>query len=152
MSRASKIFQTWLTSSSSEEEPTVQATDIVFSNIADTSVSISWTRGNGSQVLVIAKHGGAVDSTPVDESSYSASSTLGSGDELGTDNFVVYKGTGTSVTISGITQDSEIHIRAFEFNGTGNENYLTDTASGNPADADTFTEEYQNIIDHANAA
>src|SRR5215203_2966327 len=45
-------------------EPTVQASTIVFSNVGATSMTVSWTNGNGSSRLVLAREGSPVDAAP----------------------------------------------------------------------------------------
>ncbi|MBI2418412.1 MAG: hypothetical protein HYV28_11045 [Ignavibacteriales bacterium] len=106
-------------------EPTVQASSIVFDNIQSNSFDISWTSGNGSNRVVIAHAGTAVDVTPADGSIYSANAAFGSGSQIGTGNYVVYNGTGSSVSVSGLSKATTYHFTVFEFNGSsGSENYL----------------------------
>ena len=107
-------------------EPTVQASNITFANIAQTSFDINWTNsGNGSNHLVIVKSGIAVDANPVDGASYTSATTFGTGSLLGTGNYVVYNGTGSTVSISGLTKATKYYVSIFEFNGSGgSENYL----------------------------
>jgi endonuclease G len=63
-------------------EPTVQASNVTFSNITATSLTVSWTNGNGSSRLVLAKQGSPVDAAPADGTAYTASASFGSGSEL----------------------------------------------------------------------
>ncbi len=112
--------------------PNTQAGNIGFSNVAQGRMDVSWTRGNGDRVLVVARQGAAVGSDPVDGTSYTADAAFGSGSEIGTGNFVVYKGTGTGVTVTGLTAETDYHFRAYEFNDTYTEKYNTDTATDNP--------------------
>lgn len=123
-------------------EPDTQASDIVFSDVTDTTMTVSWTNGTGANRLVLAHEGAAVDSTPENFSEvYEADAAFGDGSEIGTDNFVVYIGNGDSVAITGLTAETEYHFRAFEFNGTGlSANYNSDTATGNPASQATDAE------------
>jgi hypothetical protein len=126
-------------------EPTVQATTLLFTTVTDTTLTLSWTNGDGATRIVLAKSGGAVDSDPVDETTYAADAAFGSGDQLGTGNYVLFNGSGNSVDVTGLTKNTTYHFRVFELNGgAGAENYFTDTASGNPASQ--LTEyEYLNI-------
>lgn len=113
--------------------PTVQALNLNTSVVTPTSITVNWTRGNGAGVLVLVKSGSAVDSLPVDDTNYTAIAEFGDGSQLGTGNFAVYKGTGTSVTITGLTASTSYHIRAFEFNGSGaTSKFFTNTATNNP--------------------
>jgi hypothetical protein len=113
--------------------PSVQAHSLGFSNINTTSVTVGWTRGNGANVLIVARASGAVNSNPSDNTTYTNNSAFGSGTQIGTGNYVVYKGTGNSVTVTGLTVGLIYHFRAYEFGGgAGSEKYLTDDAYLNP--------------------
>ena len=137
-----------------EQAPSTQFSNIQFTFVEDTVVGIRGTRGDGAYILIVCKQGSAVDSHPVDGTSYTASSVFGSGSELGSGNFVVYKGSKTPATIldyiqvvTGLTENTTYHFRVYEFNGSGgSENYLTSTASGNPTSQTTQLPIYQTGI------
>jgi len=119
-------------------EPTTQATNVSFSSVLANSLTTTWARGNGDGVIVIARASGAVNDFPDDGTTYSASATFGSGTQLGTGNYVIYIGTGTSVNLSGLTDGTYYEIRAFEYNNSGtNINYKTSTATNNPNNTTT---------------
>jgi hypothetical protein len=101
-------------------DPTVQATLFTSSAITSTTATVGWTRGNGNQVLVVARAGGAVDADPVDGTDYTANAAFGSGTQIGTGNFVVYKGTGTLVNLTGLTQGTTYHFAIYEFSTPSN--------------------------------
>jgi autotransporter-associated beta strand protein len=124
-------------------EPTVQAHTLTFSSIATNSLNLSWTSGNGANRIVIAKQGSAVDSHPVDGTPYAANGEFESGQQLGTGNYVVYKGSDSGpITVNGLDPATTYHFRVYEYNGSGyGINYLTNSASGNPAS--------QATLDHA---
>ena len=63
-------------------EPTVQASNIVFSTVGATSLTVSWTNGNGASRLVLAREGSPVDAAPADGTAYTANPSFGSGSEL----------------------------------------------------------------------
>jgi hypothetical protein len=110
-------------------EPTTQTSGITFSNIQQTSMTVNWAKGNGTNRLVLVKSASAVDGTPSDGVTYTASSTYGSGTTLGS-SYVAYNGTGDSVNISGLTKASRYYVSVFEFNGSsGSENYLTSSSA-----------------------
>ena len=50
----------------------------------------------------MAREGGAVNADPKNGTAYTANAVFGSGTEIGTGNFVVYNGSGTSVNITGL--------------------------------------------------
>jgi endonuclease G len=67
-------------------EPTVQASNVAFSSVGATSLTVSWTNGNGASRLVLAKQGSPVDAAPADGTAYTASATFGAGSELSPTN------------------------------------------------------------------
>jgi len=107
-------------------EPTIQASNLVFSAVTANSMTLTWTNGNGASRIVLAKSGSAVSSDPADGNSYTANSTFGSGSQIGTGNFVVFASSGNSVTVSNLAPGTTYHFAVYEFNGSaGSENYLT---------------------------
>jgi endonuclease G, mitochondrial len=67
-------------------EPTVQASNVLFSNIGATSMTVSWTNGNGTSRLVLAREGAPVDAAPADGTAYTANAAFGSGSEIAPSN------------------------------------------------------------------
>jgi hypothetical protein len=98
--------------------PTIQASAFVSAKTS-TSITASWTRGNGNNVIVVMKQGAAVSSNPVDGISYTASTVFGSGTQIGTGNYVVYNGPATSVTVTGLTAGTLYYFAIYEYNSTG---------------------------------
>jgi hypothetical protein len=125
-------------SQSLSAEPTTQTSSITFSNIQQTSLTINWAKGNGTNRIVLVKSGAAVDGTPTDGVTYSSSTTYGSGTSVGT-SYVVYNGTGDSVNVTGLTKATRYYVSVYEFNGSaGSENYLaTSPATGNQTSSAT---------------
>jgi len=114
--------------------PATQATSISFPNFGTTQMDVSWTNGNGSNRIVVVHEGAAVDTDPAYQVTYTANATFGSGDQLGTGNYVVYNGTGSSVTMTGLTYGNTYHVRVYEYNGiAGDETYNINTDTGNPS-------------------
>lgn len=122
--------------------PSTQSQSLTF--WGDRVVRIG-TRGNGSRVVIFAKSGGAVDSHPVDATSYTANSTFGLGSQIGTGNYCVYNGVpgpGENLYILGLSYSTTYGIRAYEFNGnSGAEYYNTSSATGNPLSHTTIAEQ-----------
>jgi hypothetical protein len=106
-------------------QPSTNASGVTASLANCNNIQLNFTAGNGTRRLVIAKASSAVNVLPVDGNYYTASSAFGSGTDLGSGNFVVYDGTGTSVTITGVTSGTTYHFGVFEYNGVGfASNYL----------------------------
>jgi hypothetical protein len=115
-------------------EPGTQATNITFSTFTTTSMTVSWTGGNGANHLVLAHASAPVDANPADFTSYSANAAFTSGDQIGTGNYVVFSGAGTSVNVTGLTAATTYHFQVYTYDGTGVlSNFNVNTATGNPA-------------------
>lgn len=101
--------------------PPSQATAFNASSIDGGSgtATLNWTRTSGDNVLVVMKSGSAVDSDPSTGTIYSSSTVFGSGDELGTGNFVVYNGSASSISISNLNPDTTYHVALFEYGSSG---------------------------------
>lgn len=108
----------------------VNANDVssVVSTSRHTFVDLSWTNGLcGDEILVVAKAGSAVSNTPTgDGSAYTANSVFASGTDLGNSEYVVYKGTGTSVSITSLTNGTAYHFSIFSRVGTNWNSGVTD--------------------------
>jgi len=114
-----------------DTQPSTQASAAAMNNATASSLDISWTRGDGDNVLVLINSGSAVDSDPSDATSYTANAAFSSGTEIGTGNYVVYDGTGTSVTVTGLSSSTTYHVAVYEYNeGTGaSQNYNATSAA-----------------------
>ena len=119
-----QVIVTWVTPAT---EPTTQPSNVTFASVTSTGMTINWNNtGDGTNRIVLVKAGSAVDSDPVDGTTYTASTVFGSGSEIGTGNRVVYTGTGNSVSITGLSANTEYFVAVYEFNGSGGgQNYLT---------------------------
>jgi len=110
----------------------------------ETSVDLSWTKGNGNNVIVLAHEGSAVDANPVSGTSYTDNTVFGSGSEIGTGNFVVYDANSNSpsVTVTGLTANTTYYFAVYEY-FTADDCYLTPGLLGDeltlPAQPSTIT-------------
>ncbi|MFD1875636.1 T9SS type A sorting domain-containing protein [Hymenobacter bucti] len=112
-------------------EPTNQST-LTASAVTSTSLQLNLTGGTGTKHLILARLTTAVNATPVDATTYLADAAFGAGTQLGTGNYVVYAGTGSSVTVTGLRASSTYTFAVFDYNDNDTpyaENYLT-TAPG----------------------
>ncbi len=114
--------------------PSTQATNVNFTNIAQTAMTINWTRGNGSNVAVFVKQGAGAITNPTDGVDYTANAVFGTGTQLGSSGYYcVYNGNASSVNVTGLTTSTTYYVQVFEFNGVGaTTKYLTTTATNNP--------------------
>lgn len=97
-------------------EPSIDASNIQFNNATGTSVDVSWTNGNGIGRILIGRQGSPVTDPPVDGVVYTANAAFGTpGTDLGS-GFVLYNGTGNSVTVTGLTPGQTYHFAVVEYN------------------------------------
>lgn len=137
------FFQALLT------QQVIQARDIEFSNFSTTGFTISWKKGSFGKRIVVLTADEDAGAVPTDTTTYTANTSFGSGTALG-DGFVVYNGTGNSVTITNLTANTEYHAQVFEYSGAaGSEVYKTESARRNPNHDFTFTTEYAAVLSRA---
>ena len=106
--------------------PTLQTSAFSFTNVTGNSMTINWTNGNGTSRLIVMKAASAVDAVPENYTSYNSSSNFGSVfAHLGNDNYIVYRFSGTSVTVTGLNPNVVYHVAGFERNGSLGYVYLT---------------------------
>lgn len=103
--------------------PTIAVSSPLTNAIACNSFNLSWTNGNGSNRLVVVSTS-PIAGVPVNGTSYVANNTFGSGGTIAAGEFVVYKGSGSSVFITGLTASTTYYYKIFEFNGCSVD-YLT---------------------------
>lgn len=117
----------------------VQSSNLTFSNISSSSITINFSVGNGSSRIVVASAGSPLlTALPSNQTSYTANSAFGSGSAIG-NGFVVSNGNVSSVTVTNLALASIYFFQVFEYNGTsGTENYLTTSAANNPASQATL--------------
>jgi hypothetical protein len=109
-------------------EPTVTASNFVLKSNTTTTALLSWKSGNGQKRLVLARASAPVNALPLDSNMYTANAIFGSGSQIGSGNFVVYNGMGSSIDISGLNQNLSYYFTVIEYNGTGKSiNYLSST-------------------------
>lgn len=110
--------------------PTTQASALAFT-ASLSSVTATWTNGNGGRRVVIAS------TFPLDDlvaesgiDAYAASSVY-----AGTGQQIVYDGTGTSVTITGLACSTPLYLKVFEYTrcGSGPYDMLLNTTTGTNA-------------------
>lgn len=107
-------------------EPTIVSSAISIDSIASTGMKLSWKSGNGNRRLLMMKQGSSVNQFPTDSAQYVANSIFSSGSNLGSANYVVYDGMGSSAIISGLTSGQNYHFALFEYNGLNKtSNFLT---------------------------
>ncbi len=102
----------------------VQGVSNITAISANQQVKLLWKNYAGPQgifwdeVMVVGKAASTVDAVPTGSGSlYSANSIFGSGTQIGTGNFAVYKGISDTITISGLTNITTYAFKIFVRNG-----------------------------------
>jgi hypothetical protein len=122
-----------------------QASNLAFSRTAGRSLLITWTRGSLDGVIVVFRLTATGITHPTDGDDYTGDPDfLAPPPELtgGPGNFVVYKGTGTSVLVTGLTMETSYSVAVYEYSGVGaGTTYLAPPAA-DPAEATTSTTDF----------
>jgi len=112
----------------------LQASELAFSTVQATQMTIGWTNGNGTSRAVFVKAANTGTAAPADNTTYTANATFASGTQISSTGwYCIYNGTGSSVTVTGLTGGTDYIVQVFEYNGTaGAEKYYAGTATNNP--------------------
>jgi hypothetical protein len=114
--------------------PTVQASNIIFSEVTNAQMTIGWTNGNGEKRAVFIKQASTGTTTTITNTTYTANTAFGSGSQIGSSGWYnVYNGTSNSVTVTGLSANTTYRVQVFEYNGgAGAEVYFQDSGTNNP--------------------
>ena len=104
--------------------PATQASNLTVSNVTGTSLDLNYTRGNGDNILIVARTGGPVNSNPINSISYTA------GNQIGTNNFVIYNGPASTFSYTGLTPNTTYYFALYEYN-SADFCYNTSALTGN---------------------
>ena len=128
ISSASKAFRgIAFAPSSGTPAPTIQASNIIFSGISSTGMTVSWTNGNGAGRVVKMNTTNSF-TNPTDGTTPTANTVYGGSGEQ-----VIYNNSGSSVSVTGLTGAITYWFRVYEYNGSGSTTkYLTSSATNNP--------------------
>lgn len=107
--------------------------------------TLAWTRGNGTNCIVFMKEANTGTASPVNNTTYNASTIFKSGTQISTSGwYCVAKGNINSVNVTGLKAKTDYIFQVIEYEGnTGAEAYNTQSNSDNPKTFRTgiFTEE-----------
>jgi hypothetical protein len=122
--------------------PTVPSSNLQYASIDGASFSMSFTRGNGANRIVVMKEGSGVSGLPVNGVEYNFNNNFATAGTAFTaaGEFVVYKGSGNSFSVTKLNPATTYHIAIFEYNGAGvTTEYLMVPATGSQATINTPT-------------
>ncbi|HSD13703.1 MAG TPA: T9SS type A sorting domain-containing protein [Flavobacterium sp.] len=108
--------------------PSTQVTNVLLSGIGSAQATANWTNGNGYRRVVFVSNS-ATFTDPVNGNGPAlVANTVysGSGQQL------IYDGTGTTVTVTGLSAATQYYIKAYEYVqcGSGPYDYYYNTATG----------------------
>jgi hypothetical protein len=116
--------------------PSTQAINISFSNVQTNQFTFNWTDGNGSNRAVFILQDSVGTSSPVNNTTYTASTFFGSGTQIGSSGwYCVFNGTihPSGVTVTNLQPNNNYRLMVCEYNGNpGFEQYTTSSAVNNP--------------------
>ncbi len=96
--------------------PSVTASNLIVTVLDSASTNLSWTNGDGNGRIVIVRNG-VIRNKPVDNVYYNPSAVFGAGDDVaGDSSYVVYRGSGNNVTVTGLTYKSQYRVALIEYN------------------------------------
>ena len=117
--------------------PTTQATSLAFSSISYTGLTASWTIGNGNRRVVLLSNTAIIDPTNTTAAAALSASSVytGSGQQI------VYDGTGTSVTVTGLNLATTYYVKVIEYTrcGSSTYDYYYNVSSGTNSNSVTTT-------------
>ena len=115
--------------------PTINSSNITFSNSGTNSINIKWSKGNGRCRVVFVKHDSVGVSVPMNHVTYVGDTIFGSGSQIGLSGwYCVYNGSSDSVTVTNLVQGSNYRVMVCEYNGFSNhELYNSTSMNENPS-------------------
>jgi len=106
--------------------PSMSATSLTITQTYCSQTNLSWTNGDGTSRIVIASKDVPLSNLPQQNVYYLASDSFGNGGALSASEFIVYNGTGSSVTVKKLDPNTTYYFSVFEYNGSGTVfDYLT---------------------------
>ena len=125
--------------------PNTPSSGVTYTNVGGTTMTLNWTSGNGSNRIVIASTSNTWSDSPLNGTNYTANAAFGTtGTTIVSSDgeYVVYNGSGSSVTITGLTVNTTYYFRIYDYNGSGCSinyssyyNFTQATANGYPTAA-----------------
>lgn len=102
--------------------PTTPSSNVTFGSITCTSVSMTWTKGDGTRRLLVIKEGQAPSFIPQDGVTYTANgSVFTNATHLGNNEYLVFNDTNNNLTINGLSGGKTYYIKLYEFDYSGSE-------------------------------
>lgn len=111
--------------------PSGAASNVNFTNIGDSTLSVNFTNGNGQGRIVVARLNTTIAVAPSNNMLYNANTTFGLGATTGAGNWVVYNGNASTVNVTGLSILTNYVFDVYEYNGKYMHVLFTTAASNN---------------------
>ena len=99
--------------------PTQIPTNATVTTASRNAATVTWTPGTGTSSLVVVRPAGSSSLTfPSTGTGYTGNPGLGAGSALG-QGYVVFAGTGSSVTVTNLSPGTNYIVEVFAYNGSG---------------------------------
>lgn len=111
--------------------PSLQASALQAVVGSTSTINLSWARGNGNNVLLVARAGAAVNYVPPSGTAITGvNANFATATDKGSGNKIVYAGPADAVAVSGLSSGTTYHFRMYEYcsEGAGAPNINTVTA------------------------
>ena len=127
----------------------VQASNLAFARKAGHSVLLTWTRGSREGVIVVMRLAATGLVGPTEGVDYTGNPDFSAPPPTtGAGNYVVYKGPGTSVLVTGLTMTTSYSVAVYEYSGTGaSSSYLAGPAQATDSTTDYAVHNYDFRVD-----
>lgn len=109
--------------------PASYPSPLIATAINAASEKLSFTPVTSTGSLISLKQAASSLSNPVDGTTYTSNAAFATGTDLGSSNYVIYKGTGSSVTATSLSSATNYTASIYSYNGSnGTENYYGTSA------------------------
>ena len=95
--------------------PTIQTSQAIYDSLGASSMKVIFTKGDGLKRLVLAKQGSPVDADPQDLLNYTPNTIFGSGEEIGTGNYVVHNGEENHFRLTNLIPSTDYYFAFYEY-------------------------------------
>ena len=100
--------------------PATKSSNIQFSQVTDSQIKISWSKGNGRKRILLARPANAsFILKPKHNLTYNANAQFGSGQQMGDGSFVVLNDTNSNCTVSNLSPNTNYFFTIIEYNYNG---------------------------------
>jgi gliding motility-associated-like protein len=101
--------------------PTSAPSALLYNSLGSTSVNLSWTNGNGSGRMIVLLPSRPVTFAPITLSTHGSSSAnfTSTVNNLPASHKQMYRGSGTTVTLTNLSPGLTYHVAFYEYNGNG---------------------------------